>query len=51
MSSWLMLLVVLSFVFAILGFSGVLYYFLAQAFDSKDALVVDTPEEALERKI
>lgn len=51
MGSWLMLLVVLSFVSAILGFAAVLYYFLAQAFQSKDALVVDTPEEALERKI
>lgn len=51
MGSWLMLLVVLSFVFAILAFSGILYYFLAQAFRSKDALVIDTPEEALERKI
>ncbi|MCK1976908.1 hypothetical protein LNK15_07565 [Jeotgalicoccus huakuii] len=51
MSSWLMLLIVLSFMFAILGFAAVLYYFLAQAFHSKDAIVVDTPEEALERKI
>lgn len=51
MGAWLMLLVVLSFVFAILGFAGVLFYFLSKAFDSKDALVIDTPEEALERKI
>lgn len=51
MSSWLMLLIVLSFLFAILGFAAVLYYFLAKAFHSKDAIVVDTPEEALERKI
>ena len=49
--SWLMLLVVLSFMFAILGFAAVLYYFLSQAFRGKDALVIDTPEEALERKI
>ncbi|CAD2075097.1 hypothetical protein [Jeotgalicoccus meleagridis] len=51
MGSWLMLLVVLSFMFAILGFAAVLYYFLSQAFRGKDALVIDTPEEALERKI
>lgn len=51
MGSWLMLLVVLSFMFAILAFAAVLYYFLAQAFHSKDSIVVDTPEEALERKI
>lgn len=51
MSYSLMFLIVTAFVFAILGFAGVLSYFLTKALPGKDALVVDTPEEALERKI
>lgn len=38
-------------VVAVLGFGGVVFYFLSQAFNSEDALVVDTREEALNRKI
>lgn len=44
-------LVLLSFMFAILGFSGVLFYFLSKAFHSQDAITVDTKQEALDRKL
>ncbi|CAD2080092.1 hypothetical protein GCM10007358_15620 [Phocicoccus schoeneichii] len=44
-------LVLLSFMFAILGFSGVLFYFLSKAFHSQDAITVDTKQEALDREI
>ncbi|MCD2137662.1 hypothetical protein [Salinicoccus halitifaciens] len=51
MSYAMMLLVVIAFVFAILGFAAVLGYFLQQAFPGRSAIEVDSPEEALNRKI
>ena len=47
----MMSLVLAAFVFAIFAFAGVLSYFLTKALPGKDALVIDSPEEALERKI
>ncbi|WP_411842285.1 hypothetical protein [Salinicoccus sp. HZC-1] len=47
----MMFLVLVAFVFAIFAFAGVLSYFLTKALPGKDALIIDTPEEALERKI
>ena len=51
MSFAMMFLVLAAFVFSIFAFAAVLSYFLTKALPGKDALVVDTPEEALERKI
>ncbi|CAM4349014.1 hypothetical protein [Lacicoccus alkaliphilus] len=51
MSYAMMLLVVIAFVFAILGFSAIMGYFLMQAFPTKSSREVDSPEEALNRKI
>lgn len=51
MSFPMMFLVFLAFVFAILGFAGVLSYFLNKALPGKDSNVIDTPEEALEREL
>ncbi|HIW12410.1 MAG TPA: hypothetical protein H9891_04545 [Candidatus Salinicoccus stercoripullorum] len=51
MSYSMLFLVFAAFVFAIFAFAGVLSYFLTKALPGQDALVVDTPEEALERKI
>lgn len=51
MSYMMMLLVLIAFTVAILGFAAVLGYFLNQAFPGKSSVEVDTPEEALNRKI
>lgn len=51
MSMMMMLLVLIAFTFAILGFAGVLGYYLNKAFPGKSSVEVDTPEQALNRKI
>ncbi len=51
MSYMMMLLVLIAFTFAILGFAAVLGYYLNKAFPGKSSVEVDTPEEALNRKI
>lgn len=51
MSYAMMLLIVIAFMFAILGFAAVLGYFLQKAFPGRSAIEVDSPEEALEREI
>lgn len=51
MSMMMMTLVLLAFTFAILGFAAVLGYYLNKAFPGKSSVEVDTPEEALNRKI
>lgn len=51
MSYLMMLLVLIAFTVAILGFAAVLGYFLNKAFPGKSSIEVDTPEEALNRKI
>ncbi|CAD2079518.1 hypothetical protein [Phocicoccus pinnipedialis] len=44
-------LILIAFMVAILGFAGVLFYFLSKAFHSQDAITVDTKQEALDRPI
>ncbi|MEE1108174.1 hypothetical protein [Macrococcoides canis] len=51
MSVAMMWFVVIAFIFAIFVFGGVLMMFLIKAFDSREADIVDTPEEALEKKV
>lgn len=51
MSVAMMWLVVIAFLFSIFVFGGVLMMFLRAAFDSKEADIIDTPEEALEKKV
>ncbi|MDJ1112688.1 MULTISPECIES: hypothetical protein [Staphylococcaceae] len=51
MSVAMMWFVLIAFIFAIFVFGGVLMMFLIKAFDSKEADIIDTPEEALEKKV
>ena len=51
MSVAMMWFVVIAFIFAIFVFGGVLMMFLIKAFDSREADIIDTPEEALEKKV
>ncbi|WP_164993398.1 hypothetical protein [Macrococcus sp. DPC7161] len=51
MSVAMMWLVVIAFVFAIFGIGATIMHFLINAFDSKEADRIDTPEEALEKKV
>lgn len=51
MSVAMMWLVVIAFVFAIFGIGATIMHFLVNAFDSKEADRIDTPEEALEKKV
>ncbi|GGB10333.1 hypothetical protein GCM10007190_17980 [Macrococcus hajekii] len=51
MSVAMMWFVVIAFLFSIIGFGGMLMFFLRAAFDSKEADIIDTPEEALEKKV
>ncbi|MFD2831309.1 hypothetical protein [Corticicoccus populi] len=51
MSFGMMGLIFLAFMFVILTFAGVLGYFLQKALPSKSSVEVDTPEEALNRRI
>jgi len=51
MSVAMMWFVLIAFIFAIFVFGGVLMMFLVKAFDSKEADIIDTPEEALEKKV
>ncbi|MCG1010952.1 hypothetical protein J4760_13070 [Salinicoccus sp. ID82-1] len=47
----MMVLIMLAFLFVIFTFAFVLHHFLSRSLPGKDALVIDTPEEALERKL
>ncbi|WP_414042474.1 hypothetical protein ACMGE9_09045 [Macrococcus sp. EM39E] len=51
MSVPMMWLVVIAFLFTIFGFGAYLMLALISAFDSKEADIIDTPEEALEKKV
>ncbi|WP_414048669.1 hypothetical protein [Macrococcus animalis] len=51
MSVPMMWLVVIAFLFTIFGFGTYLMLTLISAFDSKEADIIDTPEEALEKKV
>ncbi|GAA3714054.1 hypothetical protein GCM10022378_01080 [Salinicoccus jeotgali] len=51
MSFGMMFLITMAFMFAIFGFAATLYHFLSKALTVKDGLVIDTPEEALERDL
>ncbi|UOB20109.1 hypothetical protein [Macrococcus armenti] len=51
MSVAMMWFVLIAFIFAIFAFGGVLMMFLIKAFDSREADIIDTPEEALEKKV
>ncbi|WP_165980730.1 hypothetical protein [Macrococcus carouselicus] len=51
MSVAMMWFVVIAFLFSMFVFGGMLMFFLRAAFDSKEADIVDTPEEALEKKV
>lgn len=50
MSFAMMFLIMLAFLFAIFAFALILHHFLSKALPGKDAIVIDTPEEALERQ-
>lgn len=39
-----------AFMFANLGFAGLLYYFLTIGLNGKEAVTIDTPEEAAKRR-
>lgn len=39
-----------AFIFANLGFAGLLYYFMSIGLNGKDAVTIDTPEEAADRR-
>lgn len=51
MSIAMMWIVMVAFVFAIFAFGGVLMYIMITAFDSRETDIIDTPEEALEKKV
>ncbi|MCU7557778.1 hypothetical protein ROU88_08640 [Macrococcus capreoli] len=51
MSVPMMWLVVIAFLFAIVTFGGFIMMTLINVFDSKEADIIDTPEEALEKKV
>ncbi|UTH14934.1 hypothetical protein [Macrococcus equipercicus] len=51
MSEPMMWFVVLAFLFSMFVFGGALMYFLRHAFVSSEAEKIDTPEEALEKKV
>lgn len=39
-----------AFMFANLGFAGLLYYFLSIGLNGKEAVTIDTPEEAAQKR-
>lgn len=39
-----------AFMFANVGFAGLLYYFLTIGLNGKEAVTIDTPEEAAKRR-
>lgn len=51
MTTAMMWFILFAFIFSILAFGGALMYFLRHAFDSREADIIDTPEEALEKKV
>lgn len=51
MSVAMMWLILIAFIFAIFGFGAFIMLTLIKAFDSKQADIIDTPEEALEKKV
>ncbi|MCE4957510.1 hypothetical protein [Macrococcoides caseolyticum] len=51
MSVPMMWLVVIAFLFAIGTFGMFIMFTLINAFDAKEADIIDTPEEALEKKV
>ncbi|WJP97437.1 hypothetical protein [Macrococcus bovicus] len=51
MSVAMMWFIVIAFLFSIFAFGGMLMFFLRHAFDSREADIIDTPEEALEKKV
>lgn len=51
MSVPMMWLVVIAFLFVIFTFGGFIMMALISAFDSRESDIIDTPEEALEKKV
>ncbi|QRN50509.1 hypothetical protein KYI11_10060 [Macrococcoides bohemicum] len=51
MSVPMMWLVVIAFLFVIFTFGGFIMMALINAFDSRESDIIDTPEEALEKKV
>ncbi|WP_414045845.1 hypothetical protein ACMGE7_09265 [Macrococcus equi] len=51
MSVPMMWLVVIAFLFTIFAFGSFIMFTLINAFDSRESDIVDTPEEALEKKV
>lgn len=51
MSVAMMWLVVIAFLFTIFAFGAFIMLALINAFDSREADIIDTPEEALEKKV
>lgn len=51
MSVPMMWLVVIAFLFVIFTFGGFIMMSLINAFDSRESDIIDTPEEALEKKV
>ncbi|CAM4194921.1 hypothetical protein [Abyssicoccus albus] len=51
MSMAMMTLILIAFLFAIFGFGMFMMFTIGKFFETKESVIIDTPDEALEKKV